>query len=204
MKIIASLVAQIVALVMFMVGGAFASASTGDIAGAPGWHIGYTGYGSVTAHNRTLTLRPKVSTAPSETHAALALSDATYGDFSATVKVRTNSQLRKPSPNSWEVGWLLWHYTNDSHFYYIALKPNGIELGKEDPAYPGSQRYLVTASAPRFRIGRWYTIKVTQRDDAIAVSVDGKALLHFTDTQRPYRTGHLGLYCEDSSVSYRV
>ena len=27
-----------------------------------------------------------------------------------------------------------------------ALKPNGLELGKEDPAYPGAQRFLVTLS----------------------------------------------------------
>lgn len=79
MKIIRSLGVQIVALLVFMVGAACASASTGDIAGAPGWHVGYTGYGSVTALNRTLTLRPKVSTRPSETHAALALSDTSYG-----------------------------------------------------------------------------------------------------------------------------
>ena len=46
--------------------------------------------------------------------------------------------------------------------------------------------------------------KVTKKGTAIAVSVDGKALLHFTDRQRPYRSGHLGLYCEDSSASYLV
>jgi hypothetical protein len=181
--------------------------ATGASALGPGrpWRIAYNGYGHVSSITQggvlRVTLRPARPASPPDTHAALVLSRNTWRDLTVEVRVRTNRQLRQPHPNPWEVGWLLWHYRNDQHFYYVVLKPNGWELGKEDPAYPGAQRYLATGSRPAFPPGRWYAIRVSQRGDAIQVDVDGHRLVRFVDTQRPYRSGHVGLYVEDASAT---
>ena len=75
-----------------------------------------------------------------------------FTDIDMTTTLGTVRQVRNGPANPWEVAWLLWHYTDDQHFYSIVLKPNGWELGKEDPAYPGAQRFLATgAPSPRFR-----------------------------------------------------
>ena len=119
------------------------------------------------------------------------------------VRPEVRKQLRTGStPNAWEVGWVLWHYTDDTHFYYLALKPDGWELGKEDPAYPGAQRFLRTASSPTFTVGSWHKVTVQQVANVITVSADGVALGSFTDLERPYLSGRLGLYTEDAQVHF--
>lgn len=171
------------------------------------WHVAYNGYGHVFARARgvavQLTLQPARPSTQVSTHAALVLSASRWGDFTAEIRVRTNAQLRHPRPNAWEVGWLLWHYVNDQHFYYIILKPNGWELGKEDPSYPGNQRFLATGTNPAFPPGRWYEIRVQQRGAVIHVDVDGRRLVEFADTQRPYLAGQIGFYAEDASATFQ-
>ena len=49
----------------------------------------------------------------------------------------------------------MWDYTDNNHFSYLALKTNGWELGKRDPAYPGGQRFLATGSDSPTQIGQW-------------------------------------------------
>lgn len=178
---------------------------------APGpehaWRIAYNGYGHVRASAQQgavrLTLAPAQPTSAADTHAALVLSRRSWRDLTVTVRLRTNSQFRQPRPRPWEVGWLVWHYTSDRRFYYIALKPNGWELGKEDPAYPGNQRFLATSRRPAFPPGRWFTIRVQQRGNAIAVDVNGHRLVRCTDRHNPYRAGHVGLYSEEASVTFQ-
>jgi YD repeat-containing protein len=171
------------------------------------WRIAYDGYGHVSANTHRgilrITLQPARATSPADTHAALMLSANRWRDLTADVRIRTNRQLRRPHPNAWEVAWLLWHYTNDQHFYYIILKPNGWELGKEDPSYPGNQRYLATGTHPAFPTTRWYAVGIQQRGDAIQVSVDGHRLIRFVDTQNPYLSGRVGLYAEDASATFQ-
>src|SRR3954447_12729383 len=143
------------------------------------WKAVYNGYGvtKVVADagraSAVLQEKPKSSTSPGETHAGLVRSNASFGDSDTTILMKTVSQLRTPTPNAWEVGWVLWHYTDDAHFYYFAPKPNGWELGKEDPAYPGAQRFLATGSNPTFPVGRWYTVRVRQVSNTITVWVNG-------------------------------
>ena len=161
---------------------------------------GYNGIGLDGTH--VLVERPKQSLSPNVTHAGLVTSRASFRDTDLTVRVRTVRQLRLPTPNTWEVGWTLWHYTNDTHFYYLVLKPNGWELGKEDPAYPGAQRYLRTGSSPTFAVGRWHTMHIRQVGNVITVWGDRTRLASFTDKQRPYTNGHVGLYDEDSLVHF--
>src|SRR5437762_10855648 len=87
------------------------------------WSAVYNGYGVTKVvsdrSSNVLQEKPKSSTSPGETRAGLVRSVASVGDSDTTVLVKTVAQLRKPSPNAWEVGWVLWHYTNDSHFYYF-------------------------------------------------------------------------------------
>lgn len=171
------------------------------------WRLAYNGFGRSWASTRhgvtSITLQPARPASPAQTHAALALSRRTWRDLVAEIRLRTNRQLRAPHPNPWEVGWILWHYTSDHRFYYIALKPNGWELGKEDPGFPGGQRFLATGSRPDYPPGQWYTVRVQQRGDGIEVDVDGRRLVRLTDSQDPYRSGRVGLYTEDASVTFQ-
>lgn len=169
-----------------------------------GWQVVYAGYGWVRATTTpSLMLRPAVSTRPDQTHAALVATTRDFTDFTAHLRVRTDAQLRQGSPpNPWETAWVLWGYHDDSHFYSLVLKPNGWELGKEDPAYPGAQRFLRTGSNRLFPVGKWYDVQITQVSNVISVVVDGVALTSYTDTQRPYLSGALALYDEDSQSEF--
>jgi len=171
------------------------------------WHIAYNGYGHISQRMRRgavrLTLEPARATSLTSTHAALVLSARIWRNFTVEIRLRTNGQLRRPHPNPWEVGWVLWHYINDQRFYYVILKPNGWELGKEDPSYPGGQRFLVTDASPVFPAGRWYTIRIQQHGDVFQVTVDGRRLVRFADTRHPYLAGRIGLYVEDASATFQ-
>jgi Domain of Unknown Function (DUF1080) len=171
------------------------------------WRFVYNGYGcsgfASSNGNTMLFVRPAVSMAPDETHGSLVLGPTFSGDFTLQVFTATIRQLRTGSaPNPWEVGWVLWHYTDDTHFYYFAAKPNGWELGKEDPAYPGAQRFLATGSSPSFPVGAWYKLGVTQVGNTIQLFANDSLIASVTDRERPYSSGRLGLYSEDAEVYF--
>ncbi|MFK8908091.1 calcium-binding protein [Streptomyces sp. YS-3] len=166
------------------------------------WRSVFNGHGVNTGTDDALELTPKAATGPGTTHAGLVVSRAVYGDVGYEARMRTVEQLRTPAPNTWEVAWLVWAYTDPEHFYYITLKPNGWELGKRDPAYPGGQRFLATGERP-FPVGAWYTVQVQQRGGHLRVAVDTAGLADFTDTERPYLQGALGAYTEDARVEFR-
>jgi hypothetical protein len=171
-----------------------------------GMVLTYGGYGSAEAcrHDGAWEwhLSPRPASKASETHAALASTTGVQADLRLRVRMRTVRRLREPAPRSWEVAWVIWHYTDDHHFYYLTLKPNGWELGKEDPAYPGAQRYLATGSSPRYDVGEWHTAQVTQTGDTITARVDGRQITRLRDTEHPYLRGHVGLYTEDAAVRF--
>jgi hypothetical protein len=123
------------------------------------------------------------------------------GAISVTLRMKTVSQSRG-TPNPWERAWFLWNYTDTTHFYYVLLKANGWEVGKEDPGYPGCQRFLATGSSPTFAVGNWNTVQVRQAGNVITVGVDDSLLVTCADTERPYLAGSLGLYCEDSHARF--
>lgn len=169
------------------------------------WRASYSGYGCVkTATDGTSTWleeAPKASASPGETHASLAVGPVFAAPLTYSINMETVSQLRTGSaPNAWEVAWVFWNYTDDTHFYYFQPKPNGWELGKEDPAYRGAQRFLATGSSPVFPIGRYYNVKIVQNQNVMTVYVDGQLITTFTDNERPYTSGRIGFYNEDSRV----
>lgn len=170
------------------------------------WRSQFHGWGTTKVTHvdgrRVLAQRPRPATRPDRTDASLVTTARDFGDLDLTASLRTLAQLRTPTPNPWEVAWLLWHFTDNTHFYYLALKPDGWELGKEDPAYPGAQRFLATSTAPGFPVGRWYDVRIRHTRDTTTVWVDGQQLVSFHDTERPYRRGAVGLYNEDAAVQF--
>ncbi len=188
------------------------------------WLSQFNGYGCnkiehdpSNSPNKLLSMAPLASQSSSETHAGLVLlappergGPSFTGPLPFQADLYTVSQLRAtlPSPeaappNPWEVAWVFWNYTDNDHFYYFIPKPNGWELGKKDPDYPGGQRFLATGSAPTFPIARWYTVKVIHDSaNTISVYVNNALLTTFTDTERPYTAGKLGLYTEDAKVYF--
>jgi hypothetical protein len=168
-------------------------------------HSVFNGYGSVGVvrdGSKVLNLTPKASMSQDETHAALVTTVPNFENFELTVRMKTVEQLRKTTPNPWEVGWVVWNYTDNKHFYYLTLKPNGWELGKADPAYPGAQRFVATGSDRTFPIGKWSTVRVRQVGNTVSVLANGETLVTFTDNERPYTRGSVGFYTEDASVNF--
>lgn len=169
------------------------------------WRAIYDGYGTTEVKRRNrgnvLVERPKTATRRNETHGSLVTTRASFDSVNMRLQMRTQRQLRTP-PNPWEAAWLLWAFQDNTHFYYVILKPNGWELGKEDPAYPGAQRFLATGEKP-FAVGRWHHLRVRQVDNVITVWANGKQLVTYRDVERPYSGGSVGLYTEDAKVQFR-
>lgn len=167
------------------------------------WQVVFTGFGQVGGDDETVTLAPKAAADHDITHGALVVDHQVPIDLRLSATVTTTEQLRVGgTPNAWEVGWVLWRYTDPDHFYAIALKPNGWELSKQDPAYPGKQRFLASGTSPTFAVGRPHTLEVTHVGPTVTVAADGRHLTTFTDTERPYRSGGLALYTEDARVTF--
>jgi len=171
------------------------------------WRVVFTGHGQVTTPGHAIQLAPERAAAPRVTHAALAVSAKSYGNFTATLTVRTLRQLRQGAagaPHPWETGWVLWHYTSNRRFYALTLEQHGWLLSKQDPAYRGDERFLASGRTPGFPLGRPHRVQITQTGPTITIRADGYLLTRFTDTQRPYLTGSLGLYCEDSLARFEA
>lgn len=170
-----------------------------------GLYLEYDGYGRACTYQHAgqwvWRLSPRPARAPAETHAALALTTTPYADVQLKVRARTLHQLRRPTPNPWEVAWVVWHYTDDNHFYYLVPKPNGWELGKVTPGYRGNQRYLATGEQS-YALHRWHTIEIRQVADTIIASVNGHRLITFRDRENPYLGGRAGLYNEDATTDF--
>lgn len=177
--------------------------SEGSTHGA--WKTRFDGFGKVgveTAGSKVLMLRPQVSDRADETHAALVTSERSFSGMHLSMRAKTVKQLRSSSPNPWESAWVIWNYKDNTHFYYLALKPNGWEVGKADPNYKGAQRFLATGSNMKFPIGTWANVDVEQVGSTMTVSANGKVLTKFTDTERPYLSGNVGVYNEDAKTYF--
>lgn len=178
--------------------------SDGDVVG--NWEVVFAGYGSVRAvgAGSSFTLTPAVAASPTETHSALVVSRSAYSASARySTRVTTKQQLRVGSPpNPWETGWLVFNYTDNEHFYYLALKTNGWELGKRDPSYPGGQRFLATGTAPSATLDRANQAVIRTSGPTINVAIDGRSVANFTDSQRPYLGGSYGFYSEDARVVF--
>ena len=149
---------------------------------------------------RVLVVSPQVASRPSETHAALVLSNTSFsGDITFRGRVQTVRQLRVGSPpNPWECAWVVWNY-HGGRFYYLALKPGGWEIGKHDKAFHDHQKFLRTGDTPH-EMGVWHDFEITQTGNEIRVQLNGVEVAAFLDTVRPYKAGQIGFYTEDAEI----
>jgi 3-keto-disaccharide hydrolase len=150
---------------------------------------------------RVLVLSPKAAASSEATHSALVVTRKRYhGNLSFAGRVQTVRQLRTGSaPNPWECAWVVWNFQDAEHFYYLAIKPTGWELGKRDPAYPGGQRFLASGHSD-YPLGVWHRFAVTQEGGRITVDVNGTKVASYHDDERSYTSGALGFYAEDAEV----
>ena len=170
------------------------------------WYSLHDGFGRTqverAGNGRVLTLRTRVPATTAETFSSLVRTRRAFRDVDFSLTVRTTAQLRQPEANPWEVGWVLWRYTDNRHFYSFIVKPNGWELAKQDGAYNGSQRFLALSYESSYPVGKAYRIRVQHVGPTVTVWVDGTRIVHYTDHERPYPTGSIALYAEDSAVRY--
>lgn len=146
----------------------------------------------------TLASRPPV--APDETHSALITTKRTWEDASIAFTTSTLQQLRRTTaPNVWEVGWVLFRFTDLENYYWFMLKTNGFELGKKQ----GSDRqlFLVTGDLPALKLGEQRRIQVKTQGPRIQVFVDGAKLVDYVD-RNPLAAGSVGLYEEDAQARF--
>ena len=99
------------------------------------WEIIFDGYGEASCSEGLLRLKPTSANSSDTTHAGLATSTTVEIEAGGVQTIHTTmttvKQLREDGePNAWEVAWLLWNYTDNNHFYALALKPNGWEVSK--------------------------------------------------------------------------
>lgn len=207
------------------------------------WAVEFNGYGTVKSTldgaNGVLELWPSVDpdTSVGTTAALVSHVRPTTGDVVMRASLRTlaqNGPLRRVPQvaNPWEVAWLYWNYSRSEGLgdqgtgvatnhvrkgYYLALKPNGWELGKLDQSvFPGGQRFLATGSLPAFPVGStWRDVTVEQRGAQITVSVGGSVLTTYTDGpgssgspawgtagETVFTSGAAALYTEDARVQF--
>lgn len=168
---------------------------------ASGWTTAYTGYGSVTYDAASgVVLSPKVSTQPTETHAALSLANLPkMRNFRASMTVTTEQQLRTNSaPNAWEVFWLFFNYnatpTGKATNYFL-LKPNGVELGTA--THELVQTFLQTGPAPAPAIGIANKLDIEKIGTRVRVWVNDVLAIDQAGGLLDVE-GSIGLYTEDA------
>ena len=187
------------------------------------WFNKYSGFGSsgavtitsltttdTTDNNNTVFYeKPKTSTNPNETHAALTLTTQTYEDVEMCLKVKTNQQLRQNSiPNPWEVAWIVWRYQDDWHHYYFIFKPNGVELGKKQNENQSEEQiFLHTANESKMKIDEWTTWYIKMSGNHIEIwlkMADGswQKVVNYHDNTPIVGPGRIGLYTEDAHVQF--
>lgn len=161
------------------------------------------------ANNNVFFMYPKAAKFANETYANLVITTTNFSNFNMSVDVKTEKQLRgNSSPNTWEVAWILFRYTDDFHYYWFVQKPSGIELGKKDcdtctDPFDG-QEFLYTNEIPTLKLGQWANWKISAIGNNFTVSINGTELVNFTDfdISPQLESGSIGFYDEDASVAF--
>lgn len=176
------------------------------------WKCSWTGGGRVASENGVLNERPQAATDPTgnETHSSLVLSTAKYTNFVLDFDMRTNQQLRVNYPaKNWETAWIMFRYYDKIHHYYFTLKKQGFEFGKKDNKEGDTalekQIFLATGGSPSVTLGNFQHITITATDFHITIAVNGNKIIDMVDTPQnkpKMAVGSIGLYNEDSSVSF--
>jgi len=182
------------------------------------WASMHTGFGTmgvatdqVNKGNHFYEL-PKAPTTNS-THSSLAVTTKKYQDFDLTLDMMTVGQLRKDKPNPWETAWVVWHYSDNYHWYAFQLKTNGIQLEKKDNDAKNDtgEIFLQTKPYEKFKLGEWYNVRILHEKSYtntphMQVWIDNIKVLDYVDDKVPNSEkisfGAIGLYSEDASVRF--
>ena len=181
------------------------SFSDGSVFGR--WRVVFDGTrpgSGVSIWRHHLRLDPEPVIDPNQTRAALVVSRAFF-DVTALHIASTWTTLhqnRVSGPNPWEVGWLVWDYVDPAHFTYLALKPNGWEIGRRDPAGPGGQRFVATGESVLTPIGLRRSVTVDRVGTQTTVRVDGMPLATYVLPADEVR-GRVGMYTEDALADWQ-
>lgn len=146
---------------------------------------------------------PSASTDSNVSHSALTLSVHKFRDFHMSIDVKTESQIRlNLPPKPLEVAWVFWHWKDNTHFNYFIVKTNGAEIGKYyGGVNPKDQKILRMAPYPKAEIGKWMHWGITAQGKHIITQVMSNKIFDFDDISY-FSEGKIGLYCEDSVVSF--
>jgi hypothetical protein len=94
---------------------------------------------------------------------------------------------------------LIWRAKDAGNYYVARYNP----LEKNFRLYTvkdGVRRQLADAGGLAVPAGEWFTVKVTQKGDAIACELNGKRLLEATDTTFP-GPGGVGVWSKADAAS---
>lgn len=177
------------------------------------WQNVYNGFGSSGVEKvngkHVFFLKPRISTSPKDTQAALVRSTNTFCDYSVNFDINTVKQLRQNiPPNTWEAGWFIFRYTDTFHYYWFLIRSDGIELGKKDcdtctDPFTG-QQFLVTKQIPTLQTNTWHHWTINIIGNHIQISVDKKLVIDFVDQKMSPKlsAGNIAMYSEDAYVRY--
>jgi hypothetical protein len=170
------------------------------------WNCLYAGYGSTGVKSinnvKVFELLPKTAMSKSESHSALVQSILKCSDFTLDTNIRTVKQLRQiTTPNPWEVGQLLFRYTNDANYYVFILKTNGFEFNR---VYGGVEKYLVNKTTPKLTMNTWNHVQVSAVGNHFKIWLDGILIVDYVDSSMPAKlaSGSVVMYGEDSQVNF--
>jgi len=154
--------------------------------------------------HKALFLRPHVTrTTLVQTQSALVIRTGNLSKFDIIAWEQTLRQYPVgATPGARDVGWLLWDYSDNAHFYAFILERNGWELIKQDPSYPGGQIVLDAGIAPTAPINAPQVVEISQSGATVVVQVDGASVVDYTDQRNTYLSGSLGFYAQNAYVHF--
>ncbi|HET7148806.1 MAG TPA: DUF1080 domain-containing protein [Candidatus Nitrosopolaris sp.] len=156
-------------------------------------------------NNKILLLSPAISASRKQNHASLVTTTKQFGNFELLINTNTVKQLRvKSTPGPGDAAWVLFRYTDLFHYYWVLLKPTGIELGKKDcntcKDTREGQIFLFTSNKQKLHFGNWSRWDILVIGNHIVVTVDNKKAIDYIDPNMSNELsfGRIGLYSEDA------
>ncbi len=118
-------------------------------------------------------------------------------DFTYSGTINSLTQL-STTPKNWETEWVVWNYTDNNHFYYLAPRENGWVLAKRN-GNPNNPEILATGT-DAFPANSPKNFKIEREGNAFEVTVNEKKLASVTDNS-PINQGRIGLYTYNSAIN---
>ena len=181
------------------------------------WQLLWAGGGRATVGGGLLRMAPAAPDAGNPTRSILMTGPESPGTVWLSARLRTVEQLRDPSPNPWESAWLVWAVRQGPsgvEMEYLAVKPNGLELGIVDLTprepgapcawpdlsgclHPGGQRFIAT-TGDGVPVGEWAEVEVRREAGSCTVLVGGVTAIEVAMPAMP--AGRVGVYSEDAAI----